>query len=94
MKRVTVLIILAGILNVGPAFGVDQPPSEGGKNLCALDPMQCPDMVEHMTIQQMIKVLEAEISKGTTVYSSDELSILQRRLSNVNAALHSLEAQH
>lgn len=94
MKRVTLLIILAGILNVVPAFGVDQPPAAGGKNLCALDPMQCPDVVEHMTIQQMIKVLEAEINKGTAVYSDNELRILNIRLSNAKATLNSLEAQH
>ncbi|HJV36243.1 hypothetical protein [Geomonas sp.] len=94
MKKVTLLIILAGILNVVPAFGADQPPAAGGKNMCALDPMQCPDVVEHMTIQQMIRVLQAEINKGAAVYSSDELRILQNRLNNAKATLNSLEAQH
>lgn len=93
MNKVTALIMLAGVLAIAPAFGADQMPTAGGKNLCALNPQQCPDMVEHMTIQQIIKVLETEISKGTTVYSSAELRVLQRRLSNAKATLYSLEEQ-
>lgn len=64
-----------------------------GKNMCALNPQECPNVVEHMTLQQMIKILQSEIDKGSAVYSKAELSVLSQRLTNVTNALKTLTLQ-
>jgi hypothetical protein len=90
MKKSIALLMLAGVLTAVPALGADKKPADGGKNMCALFPQDCPDKVEHMTLQQMKQVLQDEIKKGSKVYSKAEMAILNQRLTNVKSLMTSL----
>ena len=55
------------------------------KNECLLVSMNCANQVD--TIQQRIDRIKGEISKGTDVYTSDELRRLNRQLEEANKLL-------
>lgn len=51
---------------------------QGGKNECLLVAMNCEGQVD--SIQQRIDKIRGEISRGTDVYTNDELRRLNRQL--------------
>ena len=55
------------------------------KDTCLLYARNCQDNT--YVLQQRIERLQGEISKGTVVYSNDELNILRQRLDEANKAL-------
>jgi TolA-binding protein len=60
------------------------------KNECLLIAMNCADQVD--TIQQRIERIKGEISRGTGVYTNDELRRLNRQLEDANKTLEDLSA--
>ena len=57
------------------------------KNECLLMAVNCGNQVD--TIQQRIDRIQKEISRGTDVYTSDELRMLNRELEEANKILES-----
>lgn len=55
------------------------------KDFCLLYAKNCQDNA--YMLQQRIERLKGEISRGTAVYSEDELNILRKRLDDANKAL-------
>jgi TolA-binding protein len=60
------------------------------KNECLLVSMNCENQVD--TIQQRIDRIKGEISRGTDVYTNDELRRLNRELEEANKTLDGLSA--
>jgi TolA-binding protein len=60
------------------------------KNECLLIAMNCADQVD--TIQQRIERIKGEISRGSGVYTNDELRRLNRQLEDANKTLEDLSA--
>ena len=58
------------------------------KDECLLVAMNCKDRVD--TIQQRIDRLNKEITKGTDVYTRDELRILEKKLADTERELEFL----
>lgn len=65
----------------GMINSANEPALEGGKNECLLVAMNCANEAD--SIQQRIDRLEKEISRGTDVYTNDELRKLERSLDDV-----------
>ena len=61
-----------------------------GKDECLLVAMNCPGQVD--TIQQRIDRIKGEIARGSNVYTSDELGILNRQLEEAEKNLQELGA--
>lgn len=89
MKRLAILIptlAAALIIYAVPSLSEEGATMAGQENInlqkddCLLVALNCPDNVD--TLQQRIDKLQAEITKGTTVYTSDELEILNRKLND------------
>lgn len=49
-----------------------------GKDVCLIVAMNCGDRAE--SIQNRIEFIQSEINKGSTVYTNEELMILQKKL--------------
>jgi hypothetical protein len=62
---------------------------EGVKNECLLVAKNCSDDVD--SIQQRIEKLDKELSKGTDVYTRDELKILGNKLEEERNTLDMIE---
>jgi hypothetical protein len=78
MKRITLLMIVVAVFSVwSPALGADVP-TEDQKNECLLASKGCLNQVD--TLQQKIRKLNAEIQKGTRVYTPAELKRLNDKL--------------
>ncbi|TWJ17561.1 hypothetical protein [Geobacter argillaceus] len=83
MKNAAVMILAAFALSVTvPAFAQM---SKEEKNQCLLASKNCSTEVN--SIQSKIKKLNAEIKKGTKVYTADEIKKLQDKLSEANDLL-------
>ena len=88
MKKILIAILTAVALSAtSMAFAVDAPVA-GSKDECLLASKNC--MHEVDSIQQKIKKIDAEIKKGTKVYSAEELKKLEQKLKEVNEILKSL----
>ena len=85
MKKLLVIIMALGLFGALPVLaaehdGMKMDTSEGLRE-CAL---------QAETIQQKIKRLDVEISKGTKKYSVDELKNLEKKLKEANDTLEIL----
>ena len=69
---------------------LSEPGMQGQKNECLLVAMQCADQVD--TIQQRIDRIRGEISRGTAVYTNDELRRLDRQLDDAIKNMNELNA--
>lgn len=85
MRRIaSVITVLAAsvFMSAMPAVSADSGGMYGGqkglKDECLLVARNCPNETD--TIQQRIERLQLEISKGTEVYTPDELNVLNRQL--------------
>lgn len=58
------------------------------KNECLLASLNCANQVD--TIQQRIDRIKGEIQRGTDVYTTDELRILNRQLDDANKTVDDL----
>ena len=87
MKKIAVLMIAAFSMSVAvPVFAAEMTKEQ--KNECLLASKGCAGQAD--TIQQKIKKLEAEVNKGTKVYSADEIKKLNAKLKEANDLLDSL----
>jgi hypothetical protein len=91
-KRITLLAAALMIVAVpvladeGSMGGMREQGQQVEKNECLLVAMNCGNQVD--TIQQRIDRLQKEISRGTDVYTSDELRRLNRELDEANKTLN------
>jgi peptidoglycan hydrolase CwlO-like protein len=89
MKRILIVVLAAFALSAtGAAFAADAP-TTSAKDECLLASKNC--MSEVDSIQKRIKKINAEIKKGTKVYSAEDLKKLEQKLKEANEILKSLE---
>lgn len=87
MKKIAVLMIAVFSMAVAaPAFAADV--NKEQKDQCILAAKGCAGSAD--TIQQKIKKLQAEVKKGTKVYSADEIKKLNAKLKEAEDLLDSL----
>jgi hypothetical protein len=95
MRKIALLVaVMASLLITTVSALADenslkpQPQLSPKKDVCLLFAMNCQDNA--YAIQQRIDRLQSEIFKGTTVYSHDELNILQKKLDDAYKSLEFL----
>jgi len=89
MKKSSLMIIGALLLSATmPAFS-QQTPEE--KVICNLAAQNCLNTVD--IVQKRIKKLNAEIKKGTKVYSAEELKKIEQKLQETKDMLDKLEGK-
>lgn len=77
MKKVAVVMLAVFSMAISaPVFAAEMTPEQ--KNECLLASKGCAGEVD--SIQKKMKKLQAEIKKGTKVYSVDELKKLKEKL--------------
>lgn len=76
--------VLADDLSVVPTREPEV--QQSGKDECLLVAMNCGDRA--MSIQNRIDAIQNEIKKGTDVYTTDELRILEKKLEDKNRELN------
>jgi hypothetical protein len=92
MRRLTIFVsaLLASLLiSVVPVLSAENKIMDEfllpKKDTCLLFAKNCQDNA--YVLEQRINQLQGEISKGTTVYTHDELNILKQKLDDANRAL-------
>ena len=87
MKKIAVLLCAAFMMSASvPAIAAEMTKEE--KDQCLLASKGCATEVD--SIQKKIKKLQAEIKKGTKVYSAAEIKKLQEKLDETDKMLDSL----
>jgi hypothetical protein len=76
------------VLSAEETMGVGIEPQQQ-KDECLLIAKNCSNEV--LSVQQMIDKLNAEIAKGTNVYTVDELSVLNNKLDNAYKTLEFMQ---
>ena len=78
--RKFMLLTTAGMMTLAVSVSADERtgPPEKKKDLCVLYGQDCPP--EKLTIQEKLQRIEAEIAKGTEVYTPQELERLKQKL--------------
>lgn len=88
MKRIVILITTVFMMSASvPVFAADMMTKEH-KDQCLLASKDCKDAVDN--IQQKITKLNAEINKGTKVYTPDEINKLKAKLKEASDMLDNL----
>lgn len=92
MRRMTTMltILAASFLLSGSTLMAAEADlaNDAQKNECLLVSMNCAQSVD--SIQMRIERLNNEISKGTDVYSIDELNLLKGKLEEINKQLDTI----
>jgi hypothetical protein len=92
MKRIIAVLIAMGLTLVQvPVFGATMV-GGAGKDACLLNSQNCP--CQMMSLQQKIARLNAEIGKGTKVYTPDELRKLGNKLYEAELMLDTILYRH
>lgn len=101
MKRTAIIVsavAAALLMNVSAVFSAEEYMGQGmeqqqtqQKDECLLVAQNCPGEV--MSIQQKINKLNAEIAKGTDVYTVDELRILNDKLDDAYKTLEDIQQE-
>ena len=87
MKKVAVMMLAAFSMAVAvPVFAAEM--TKDQKDQCLLASKNC--AAEADTIQKKIKKLQAEIKKGTKVYSADEIKKLNEKLKETETLLDNI----
>jgi len=87
MKKVAVMMIAAFSMAVAvPVFAAEMTKEQ--KDQCLLASKGCATEVD--SLQKKIKKLNAEVKKGTKVYSADEIKKLQDKLKEAETLLDNL----
>ncbi|WP_026842041.1 hypothetical protein [Citrifermentans bremense] len=85
MKKAALVVMAAFVMtNTSLALAIENM----SKNECLTISKNCKDEVD--SIQQQITKLNAEIKKGTKVYTPEELKALHQKLKDINATLKTL----
>ena len=77
------------IFSAMPLVAADTMGHEEQKDDCLLVSKNCANSVD--SIMKRIERLEKEIAKGSAVYSSEELMILNRKMHDANEMLNTLQ---
>lgn len=89
MKKSAIVIIAALLMAATvPAFS-QQTPEE--KVICNLAAQNCLNTVD--IVQKRLKKLNAEVKKGTKVYSAEELKKIEQKLQETKELLDKLEGK-
>lgn len=90
MSRMMLVIPLMAVAMAGSVLPVLSGESDSAdkKDLCVLIAVECGHSVQ--SIQDKIDRLKEEISKGTAVYTPEELRSLKQKLDDVNKTLDML----
>jgi uncharacterized protein YlxW (UPF0749 family) len=88
MKKVAMFVMAVVSFVAVSVISSSPPVFAAQKDECLLVSKNCKDEVDSM--QQKIKKLNAEIKKGTKVYTAEELKILHTKLKEVNAQMDAL----
>jgi len=88
MKRLAAVFIAVGLLGAMPAFAGEH---EGMKMETKEGVRECALQAE--SIQKKIKRIEAEVKKGSTKYTAEELKTLNKKLKETNDTLDLLNRQ-
>lgn len=93
IRRITLLAAALMIMAV-PVLADDgqlrpgmEPEGKSGKNECLLVAMNCDNLVT-LNEEARVNRIQNEISRGTDVYTKDELKILKDRLDDANRSLN------
>ena len=87
MRKIAVLLCAAFMMSATvPAFAAEMTKEE--KDQCLLASKGCATEVD--SIQKKIKKLQAEIKKGTKVYSAAEIKKLQEKLDEADKMLDAI----
>lgn len=90
MKKSALMIIAALMVAATmPAFSQQQTPEE--KVICNLAAQNCLNTVD--ILQKRLKKLNAEVKKGTRVYSAEELKKIEQKLQETKDLLDKLEGK-
>ncbi|BCS52841.1 hypothetical protein [Geobacter sp. SVR] len=89
MRRVLTAVLTACALSAATMALAQDATTKNAKDECLLAAKGCLNEVD--TIQQKIKRIDAEIRKGTRVYSPDELKKLEQKLNDAHKTLDDLE---
>jgi len=85
MKKIAMVVMAAVVMSSSIAvFGMDGM----SKDECLTISKNCKAEVD--SIQQQVKKLNAEIKKGTKVYTPEELKKLHSKLQDVNATIKAM----
>lgn len=86
MKKIAIILMAAVLTATSiPAFAEM---TKEEKDQCLLASKGCTGEVD--SIQKQVKKIQAEIKKGTKVYSAEELKTLEQKLKDVNAFIKSM----
>lgn len=89
MKKIAVMVMAAFMMSATvPAFAQM---TKEEKDQCLLASKNC--MMEVDTLQKKMKKMNAEIKKGTKVYSADELKKLHDKLKEAEKMLDDLQTR-
>ena len=88
MKKLAVILMAVGLFGAMPVFAAEH---EGMKMDTKEGVRECALQAE--SIQKKIKRIQAEVKKGSTKYSAEELATLNIKLKEANETLDSLTRQ-
>lgn len=87
MKRIVILLMAAFMMSASvPVFAAEMTKEQ--KDQCLLASKECKNETD--TIQKKIKKLQAEVKKGTKVYSADEIKKLNDKLKEAEVLLDNM----
>lgn len=87
MKKIAIMMLAVFSMAVSvPAFAAEM--TKDQKDQCLLASKDCAHAVD--TIQKKIKKLQAEVKKGTKVYTADEIKKLNEKLKEADALLDNI----
>jgi len=89
MKRLLVQLVLAlACMGLSAAYAEQHGMTKEQKDECLLVSKQCQNAT--LSIQEKMEKLQQEINKGTTVYTPEELKMLQKKLKDAEDTLDNL----
>ena len=87
MKRIVILLMAAFMMSASvPVFAAEMTKEQ--KDQCLLASKDCAHETD--TIQKKIKKLQAEVKKGTKVYTADEIKKLNDKLKEAEVLLDNM----
>ena len=91
MKKIVCLFIVMALASPLVASAADAAVA-AGKNPCLVNSENCAATVQRDSIQEIIAKFQSEVNKGASVYTRDELGILQAKLDDYQALLINMTA--